>query len=149
MAYFFFVATDNASDEGKATAPEIAATLLKEGFWAFARQVTAATRLQPGDQVLIYLGGKGRHHFVASARVAAPMQQATDDERRVLTDLGLPFMDCVIRLSGIEWFPEPVKIVPLINELSFISNKQHWGLSFRYPIRKLPEDDLKLLLGRN
>lgn len=36
-------------------------------------------------------------------------------------------------------------IAPLINELSFINNKQHWGMVFRRGIQHVPRSDFQLI----
>lgn len=37
----------------------------------------------------------------------------------------------------------PIK--PLINELSFIADKTHWGYKFRFGLFEIPESDFKLI----
>src|SRR3990167_10864737 len=38
-----------------------------------------------------------------------------------------------------------IEIEPLINDLSFIKNKKHWGFVFRYGLFSIPLDDFKLI----
>jgi predicted RNA-binding protein len=39
-----------------------------------------------------------------------------------------------------------VSIIPLIEKLSFIRNKTHWGYVFRYGLLEIPESDFKIIL---
>ena len=38
-----------------------------------------------------------------------------------------------------------VPILPLINDLSFIKDKKHWGYQFRFGIVEIPEPDFKII----
>ena len=43
---------------------------------------------------------------------------------------------------------QPAPIVPLIPELSFITNKQKWGASLRFGFLKIPEKDFDLIYSK-
>jgi len=43
---------------------------------------------------------------------------------------------------------EEVSILPLINDLAFIKNKQQWGYPFRFGIFEITEDDFNIIAGR-
>jgi predicted RNA-binding protein len=38
-------------------------------------------------------------------------------------------------------------ILPLIDELSFIRDKQRWGAPFRFGLVEIPEEDFRLIAG--
>jgi hypothetical protein len=38
-----------------------------------------------------------------------------------------------------------VSILPLINDLTFIKDKTHWGAPFRFGTLQIPEDDFRLI----
>ncbi len=40
-----------------------------------------------------------------------------------------------------------VSILPLIEKLSFIEDKKHWGYKFRFGILEIPEKDFKIISG--
>jgi hypothetical protein len=47
---------------------------------------------------------------------------------------------------AVEYFPAaPAPIRPLIDALSFIRNKAHWGAAFRFGFIKVPAEDFALL----
>jgi predicted RNA-binding protein len=41
-----------------------------------------------------------------------------------------------------------VSIQPLIEELTFIKDKTHWGAPFRFGTLQIPEDDFRLIAGK-
>ena len=47
---------------------------------------------------------------------------------------------------NIQFFPSnDVSILPLINDLSFIKDKTHWGAPFRFGVLQIPEQDFQLI----
>jgi EVE domain-containing protein len=46
----------------------------------------------------------------------------------------------------VEFLPaKEVSILPLINDLTFIQDKTHWGAPFRFGTLQIPEDDFRLI----
>jgi hypothetical protein len=46
----------------------------------------------------------------------------------------------------------PAPILPLLEQLSFIRNKTHWGAAFRFGVVRVPRDDfaaIALAMGRD
>ncbi len=43
---------------------------------------------------------------------------------------------------------QDVSILPLINELTFIKDKTHWGAPFRFGMLQIPEEDFRLIAGK-
>ena len=41
-----------------------------------------------------------------------------------------------------------VSILPLINELTFIKDKTHWGAPFRFGTLQIPEEDFRLIASK-
>ena len=49
---------------------------------------------------------------------------------------------------NVEFVPSiDVSILPLINELTFIKDKTHWGAPFRFGTFQIPEQDFRLIAG--
>ena len=67
------------------------------------------------------------------------------DENIYQHDMGggfIPFRRNVI------FFPaKDVSILPLVNVLSFIKDKTHWGAPFRFGTLHIPEEDFRLIAG--
>ncbi len=47
---------------------------------------------------------------------------------------------------NVEFLPsKDVSVLPLINDLTFIKDKTHWGAPFRFGTLHIPEDDFRLI----
>lgn len=146
---FIFVANDiPLSPQKKFSADEIANTLLSQGFWAFSEQAPLRKKLFEQDELLIYLAGHERKHFVATAQVAKTSDKITEDERKILKQIGLSFMQYRVLLSNIQRLEPYVKIKPLIPELSFIKDKKNYGLHLRLPIVRCKREDYERILKK-
>jgi len=65
------------------------------------------------------------------------------DENIYQHDMGggfIPFRRNVTFLPS-----QDVSILPLINDLTFIKDKTHWGAPFRFGTLEIPEDDFRLI----
>jgi predicted RNA-binding protein len=99
------------------------------------------SRLSAGDWIVFYSpktslkGGEALQAFTAIGRIA------DDDLYRVELAQGLvPWRRKVEFLECVE---TPIK--PLIDALSFIKDKQHWGYMFRFGLFEIPQPDLELI----
>ena len=93
-------------------------------------------RLAPGDWVVFYSprtlfrSGEILQQFTAIARVKEGLYQVE------MTPTFKPWRQRVEFLSC-----QPASIRPLIQELSFIRDKAHWGFVFRRGLFEIPKDD--------
>ena len=98
-------------------------------------------RMQPTDWVIFYSPkleyGKPEkcQCFTAIVRVV--------DENIYQHDMGNDFVPF---RRKVQFLPsKDVSILPLIDELTFIKDKTHWGAPFRFGILQIPEDDFRLI----
>lgn len=141
-ACFIFLTNDvPRSPDLTSLAAPIANELLNDGFWAFTDQAPVKSKLQPGDQVLIYLAGPLRRYFMASAVVDSKLEYFEKDSScsQLLDKFGLPFMRTGIRLGDVSWFVRPGPIRELILKLTFIRDKKNYGRHLRLPVARIPE----------
>ena len=98
-------------------------------------------RMQPDDWVIFYSPKleyekpEKYQQFTAIAQIA--------DDRIYQHDMGdgfVPFRRNVRFLPA-----RDVPIRPLIEALTFIQDKSHWGAPFRFGTLQIPEDDFKLI----
>jgi hypothetical protein len=98
-------------------------------------------RMRAGDGYAFYSprtaypDGEPLQAFTAIGRIRTGMVyqvRVTDDFR--------PFRVDVDFLAS-----QPAPIKPLIERLSFIGNKKHWGAAFRFGMLRIPEDDFLLI----
>lgn len=146
-SHYIFVANDIPIGPGRVvSANEILQTLKQSGFWAFSEYAPLHAKLLEGDQVLIYLAGPRRRFFMGRCIVASPSTDATDRQAATLSALGLGFLKRIVRFQNYSQFKSPVPIVPLVPDLSFIKEKQNYGLHLRLPIVRLSKEDFALIL---
>jgi hypothetical protein len=94
-------------------------------------------RMQPGDGLAVYSpratfpDGAPLRAFTAIGRVGAgPIFEVRPDEPAAIYRRSAAWLDAT---------PAPIK--PLLDELSFIRNKAHWGAAFRFGVLRVPRDD--------
>lgn len=101
-------------------------------------------RMQAGDWVIFYSPKleydkpEKLQCFTAIGKVA--------DENIYQADMGggfIPFRRNVTFLPA-----QDISILPLINELTFIKDKTHWGAPFRFGTLQIPEQDFRLLASK-
>jgi hypothetical protein len=106
------------------------------------------SRMQPGDGLAFYSpresfqGGAPLQAFTAIGRVG-------DGE---VFEVPPPEPVPVYRRSAAWLDSTPAPIKPLLPQLSFIRNKEHWGAAFRYGVVRVPREDFVAIataMGRN
>ena len=98
-------------------------------------------RMRPGDWVLFYSPKleyekpEKYQQFTAIAQIA--------DDRIYQHDMGDGFIPY---RRNVRFLPaRDVPIRPLIDALTFIQDKSHWGAPFRFGTLQIPEEDFKLI----
>lgn len=106
------------------------------------------SRMQPGDGLAFY---SPRESFPSGA----PLQAFTaiglvgDGE---IFEAPSPEPAPVYRRSAAWLDSTAAPIKPLLSQLSFIRNKEHWGAAFRYGVLRVPREDFVAIaaaMGRN
>jgi hypothetical protein len=105
-------------------------------------------RMQPGDGLAFYSprtaypGGAPLQAFTAIGRVGdGPIYEADAIE---------PTSSFRRRAAYLDATPAPIK--PLLERLSFIRSKEHWGAAFRFGVVRVPREDfaaIAMAMGRN
>lgn len=112
---------------------------VREGFAMFAHgRHDAIAKVKPDDWVVYYSPRDGmnegaeRRQFTAIGRVepGEPMQ-------RQMAQHGSGWSRHVAWLAA----ARPADIYPLLDRLSFVTNRQHWGMYFRKSLFKVGEAD--------
>jgi len=107
-------------------------------------KATPLKRMQAGDWVIFYSPklefGKPEkcQCFTAIVKVAGE-----DVYQHDMGDGFTPFRRSVRFLPS-----NDVSILPLIDDLTFIKDKTHWGASFRFGTLQIPEEDFRLIANR-
>lgn len=103
--------------------------------WSIGKRTPNRTQLSLGDKVLFYQGGDEGRKIVASAELASTVKE---------TEISESFVE----ITNFRLWKKPVEIRALINELSFIKNKKHWGIYLQGGIVKISEQDYKKIKGK-
>jgi hypothetical protein len=112
---------------------ENCAALARLGHPFYALQT--APRVAPGDRCILYRSGKSRGFIGEFEFVAAPISESIR-----LTDVRpfafrLPWKLVATREDA------PIGIEPLVKNLSFIKNKNNYGMTLRTPFRSIEKVD--------
>lgn len=98
-------------------------------------------RMRRGDFVVCY-SGKQMMDKPDKCQEFTALGRVTDDEIYQLE----VSKDFAPSRRNVEFFNcQAVSILPLINDLSFIQNKQHWGYPFRYGFFEIKRNDFELI----
>ena len=94
-------------------------------------------RMRPGDG-FVYYSPRTEHPYgpPVQAFTAIGKVGAGDIFQAVAEDGMRPFR------RGVEYLPaQPAPIKPMIDSLTFIRSKDHWGAAFRFGFLRVPEED--------
>lgn len=101
-------------------------------------------RMQVGDFVILY-SPKVEFEKPEKLQCFTAICRITD-ENIYQQDMGggfVPFR------RNVKFLPsKDVSILPLINNLTFIKDKTHWGAPFRFGTLQIPEEDFRLIAGK-
>ena len=114
---------------------------------SFGRAAPLA-RMQPGDGLAIYsprtahAAGEPLQAFTAIGRIAdGPVYEAAPVDPSPMFRRDAAYLQAT---------PAPIR--PLLGELTFIRNKDHWGAAFRFGVVRVPRDDFAAIaaaMGRD
>jgi predicted RNA-binding protein len=98
-------------------------------------------RMSPNDWIIIY-SSKQTVDGDVKCQAFTAIGQVTDDEiyQHKMTESFIPFR------RNINFYDcEETPIVPLIQDLDFIKNKQSWGYTFRFGFFEIDKADFELI----
>ena len=115
---------------------------VKDGFAMFAHgRHEAARRVQPGDWVAYYSPREGMNEGAELRAFTAIGQALPGDaaERQMLPGVTGWY-------RRMQWLDAtPADIYPLLDKLSFVKDRQHWGVYFRKSLFKVDGGDFALI----
>jgi EVE domain-containing protein len=152
VANYILVTADGKSSTGTIIrAPAVAAARLKSHSWPIYQRTKYRTEFAIGDRLVIYVGGKtrGGQVFVATTKIVGitPADSAVERLEGALRSKGR--IALWLDLDAPAALQPPVQVKSLLSRLSFTSDKSaHWGVAFAGGVRRIPEEDWKLIAGR-
>jgi hypothetical protein len=147
MSHWIFCATAHR-DEGISDPLEIIERRFRDQFWGLGKKTPNRRALKAGDKVIFYLGVPHRA-FAASATLASDSFAVSPAEREQLSH-GIDFYraEYGVRLSDTQLWEHPCKVEDVVSVLSFIDNKENWGVYLQGGVRYLPERDFEAITER-
>jgi hypothetical protein len=125
------------SDYNKGTILEMAKNLKQSAKWRIGKRTGSRTQLAKGDKVLFYQAGEGGKKFVGTATILSDLQISNEE----IFDL--------ITIGDIEFWRKAVPARNILGKLSFIKNKNKWGVYFKGGIIKISEEDYNTILNKS
>ena len=144
---FLLIAADNFTLADKRVPAHIIAThRLNLRKWPIFAGTRNRRVFKSGDDVLIYLAGKGElsGHVVAQTRIAAARPAKPHEEidpHNVLATAPV----LVLELCEVRQLDPPVRIKSLLSRLSFVSPGPRWGAALMGGCRRLSAADYEVL----
>jgi hypothetical protein len=104
-------------------------------------KATPLKRMHVGDWVLFY-SPKLEYEKPQKLQCFTALCQIVDENiyQQDLSGGFIPFRRNVLFVLS-----HDVSILPLINNLTFIQDKTHWGAPFRFGVLQIPEQDFRLI----
>jgi predicted RNA-binding protein len=106
----------------------------RTGIWLIGKKTINRYKLSKGDKVLFYLAGEEGKKFLGSAELTSNLIS----DKLTLNDY--------VKVKDIDFWTNFIPIKGMVDDLSFIKNKAHWGLHFQGGIISIPELDYKLIV---
>ena len=124
----------------------------KTTLWPLGGHLKFARAFRPGDNVLFYAAGErepDRSCFIGTSRIAGQIvseerPQSVQQESAYSWRSGRSF----VPIDNVKLFTTPIPIQSVVEELSFIANKKHWGGQLAPAFHRIPRDDFQLVLEK-
>lgn len=141
MKNYYCFTTSDAKCE---IAYEIFGKRIKEKKYPLYFKTPHLSEIKEKDEVVFYIAGNNTNSqtFVASAKIAL-IDNLTDTV--VDPDKKRNVVIKYITLQNILIFKEPKKIKSIIDKLSFIKNKKHYGTSLAGGVTKIYQEDFDII----
>ncbi|MGL4865114.1 MAG: hypothetical protein ACRC4T_18635 [Cetobacterium sp.] len=142
MANYIFVINDINYPKVKFSAETVVNLLLDKNRWLLMGKGTPHLyELRTNDHITIYMAGKGRRYFLCCAQIQTSIQEVdlsnVEDTEFDLYNL----FNYFITLKNINFFENKKYMKDLIEDLSFIKDKNNYGLYLRRSIKKINDED--------
>src|ERR1700730_7302121 len=144
MSYWIFCATAH-KDVGISDPEDVLKQRFTDQFWGLGERTPNRRALKAGDKVVFYLGFPHRT-FAASAVLASDSFALSPSQQEDLSH-GMYFYRAPygVRLSEISTWEHPCRVEDVLPSLSFIENKDNWGVYFQGGVRYLTERDFEVI----
>ena len=126
-------------------ARDIINSRLKEKKYPLYKKTPFLNEIKKNDDVVFYLAGKGENSqsFVATAKI---LSIGTIDNTAVIDpDNNNKIVIKYLNLDNINFFEKKINIKSILDNLNFIKNKKHYGVTLVGGVSKIKYEDFKII----
>jgi len=124
------------SDFNKGNISEMMEKIKQSGKWAIGKNTSFRRSLSKGDSILFYQAGEEGKKFVGSGSLLSGLQSNEDS------------ISNYVAIGNIDFWEKPVPVTDVLNNLSFVKDKNRWGFYFKGGIVRLPQNDYEYVLQK-
>ncbi|MDJ0270040.1 MAG: EVE domain-containing protein [Aigarchaeota archaeon] len=147
MANWLFIVKDHIHGGIRIPAWDILRNSVEHRFWSLNSRARNIKRLQPGDNVIFCVSSSEGRLFAGHARIASKAHPITPAQKFNIVGKPSENFDYSIELEDAEIWQKSLPAEELLEQLSFIKNKQRWPSAFRGSIRELNDDDYNMIIN--
>lgn len=147
MNHWIFVANNN--NPFFVNAEDAYRNRMKHGLWGIGPNVRNRHQLQDGDKIVFYLTSPAMT-FVGTATISSTDLNKSEQDK-IDADRVFSGAKSGVSLTDIDEWSEAKEIKPLIKDLRFIKNKEHWwshlqtGIVNQKGMTGIPKEDFELI----
>lgn len=145
---WIFVVVDHRTDDKIIKAIDVLRDRVKEKFWSLNKNSGNFNRIRKGDKVIFYMGGRDGQKLMGRCTLASEPYPLTPEQKRQIEGYPSSMFSHSVSLEDIKMWKEPLPVVDLKEELTFIKNKDLWKKYFRRSIIPLSDEDYNTILSR-
>ena len=133
------------SDTETKFARDIINSRLKEKKYPLYKKTPFLNEIKKNDNVVFYLAGKGENSqsFVASAKILSI--ETIDNTAVIDPDNNNKIVLKYLNLDNINFFEKKINIKSILDNLNFIKNKKHYGVTLVGGVSKIKYEDFKII----
>lgn len=140
-SYYCLVTSDTETKFAK----DIINSRLKEKKYPLYEKTPFLNEIKKNDDVVFYLAGKGENSqsFVASAKILSI--ETIDNTAVIDPDNNNKIVLKYLNLDNINFFEKKINIKSILDNLNFIKNKKHYGVTLVGGVSKIKYEDFKII----
>jgi hypothetical protein len=145
MNYWIFVVKKDR--ESRLTGTQIYERRMMDGFWGLEERTSYRRALQADDQVVFYVAHPVKSFMGTASIQGNPFRLNQEQVESLSHGIEVYRSEYGVFLSDIETWSEPRTVESLVERLSFVKNKLHWGTHFQGRVHKISEEDYQIIIG--
>lgn len=121
-----FIVIDHRTDDKTVKAIDVLKDRVKGKFWSLNKNTGNFNRIKKDDKVVFYVGGRDGQKFVGRCTLASEPYPLTPEQKKQIVGYPSSLFTHSVGLEDIKLWKEPLSVLDLKEELSFIKNKDIW-----------------------